>query len=91
MPTANGTGARNRHARNPNKKALDEDAPVTRRTSVPVRAAAASSIRGSATKWRASSGVVPKILIATAPSHASPQWYQVWAGRPSIASKPDGE
>jgi len=28
--------------------------------------------------------------MATAPSHGSPQWYQVWVGRPWISVKPDG-
>ena len=29
--------------------------------------------------------------MTAAASHISPQWYQVWAGRPSISEKPDGE
>ena len=99
MPTANelkygpddGTGARNRQARNPKRKAPRDVDPVIRRTIVPVSAAAASSISGSTTKWRASSGAMPKSVMTAAPSHASPQWYQVWVGRPSISVKPDGE
>ena len=65
--------------------------PVSRRTSVPVSAAAASNSSGRTTKWRASSGAVPKIVMTAASSHISPQWYQVWAGRPSMSGKPDGE
>ena len=42
-------------------------------------------------KWRASSGAVPKTVMTAAASHSSPQWYQVWGGRPSRAEKPDGE
>ena len=90
-PGMNGTGARNRQARNPKRKAPREDDPVIRRTIVPVRAAAASSNSGSTTKWRASSGAVPKSVMTAAASHISPQWYQVWAGRPSISVKPEGE
>ena len=90
-PAMTGTGARKRHARNPNRKAPRDDDPVTRRTSVPVSAAAANTSRGRTTKWRASSGSVPKVLMTAASSHSSPQWYQVWTGNPGSAAKPDGE
>ena len=76
---------------NPNRNAARDVAPVTRRTSVPVIAAAASSMSGRTMSSRASRGPVPKSEIAAAPSHASPQWYQVCDGRPSIWAKPDGE
>ena len=71
-PATNGTGARNRQARNPKRNAPRDDDPVIRRTTVPVSAAAASSISGSTTKWRASSGDVPKIVMTAAASHISP-------------------
>ena len=74
----------------PKRKAPDDVAPVSRRTSVPVIAAAARTTNGSTMKWRASSGAAPKIEIAAAASQASPQWYQVWSGRPSMRSKPAG-
>ena len=83
-PGSNGIGARNRQARNPNRKAPRDVDPVIRRTTVPVKAAAASNRSGKTTKWRASSGAMPKIEMAAAASHSSPQWYQVWVGRPSI-------
>ena len=65
-PGMNGTGARKRQARNPNRKAPRDDDPVIRRTSVPVSAAAASTSRGRTTKWRASSGAVPKTVMTAA-------------------------
>ncbi len=91
FPGMNGTGARNRQARNPNRKAPRETDLVTCLTSVPVSAAAASSRSGKTIRCRASSGGVPKIVMAMAPSHASPQWYQVCDGSPAISVKPDGE
>ena len=90
-PGINGTGARKTYANNPNRNAPRDDDPVIRRTIVPVNAAAASKSSGRTMKCRASRGVVPKIVIAAAASHISPQWYQVWVGNPWIPSKPDGE
>ncbi len=57
MPTGSGAGARNRQATNPNRKSPRDVDPVIRRTSVPVRAAAASSSSGRTMRWRASSGL----------------------------------
>ena len=63
MPTASGAGARNRQAANPNRKRPRDRDPVIRRTSVPVRAAAASRSSGRAMRCRASSGSVPSSEI----------------------------
>ena len=84
------TGAMNRHARTPKRKAPRVREPVSRRTSVPVSTAAASNMTGRTTKWRASSGAAPKTVMTAASSHISPQWYQVCAGRPSMSENPDG-
>ena len=49
-PRANGAGARKRQAANPNRKAPRDADPVTRRTRVPVKAAAANKRAGRTTK-----------------------------------------
>src|SRR3954452_10616914 len=89
-PGMTGTGARNAHATKPKRNAVRESVRAIRRTTVPVRAAEANSTNGSTTKKRAASGPVPKIVIPADASHSSPQWYQVWAGAPTISGKPDG-
>ena len=72
-PAMIGIGARNRHAMKPKRNAPSDVAPVSRRTSVPVIAAAARRTSGRTMKCRASSGAAPKIEIAAAASQASPQ------------------
>ena len=88
--TGNGTGARNRQAKNPNRYARPELDPDIRRTSDPVSAATASSRIGRTTKFLAAIGSDPKTVIAAADSHSSPQWYQVCSDTPGSDSKPEG-
>ena len=62
---------------------------ATRRTRVPVSAAAASSTTGKTTRLRAASGTAPKMVTTAEASHSSPQWYQVWGGKPESSENPE--
>src|SRR6185369_10283628 len=90
-PGISGTGARKRQTTNPKRNAGLDRVPFIRRTSVPVRAATASSSTGRTTRYRAASGAVPKIAMMAEASQSSPQWYQACGATPGRSEKPDVE